>query len=70
MHAAEVAHHPALAGRHDFRMVGADGGVVHHDVESGWPEKFPFERFDALLVLDTGTWSQLPDLREQIQNVE
>src|SRR5438093_1648962 len=25
-----------------------------------------FDRFDALLVADTGTWSQLPGLREQM----
>jgi phosphoesterase RecJ-like protein len=36
------------------------------DVESGWPPQFPFERFDALLVADTGTWSQLPGLQERV----
>jgi phosphoesterase RecJ-like protein len=27
-----------------------------------------FDRFDALLVADTGTWSQLPGLREQMES--
>jgi phosphoesterase RecJ-like protein len=42
--------------------------VVYHDVEGGWPADFSFARFDALLVVDTGTWSQLPGLQERIAN--
>jgi phosphoesterase RecJ-like protein len=41
-------------------------GIAYTDVENGWPDEFPFEQFDALLVADTGTWSQLPGLRERI----
>src|SRR5439155_4588327 len=37
------------------------------DVENGWPESFSFEAFDVLLVVDTGTWSQLPGLRERTE---
>lgn len=51
-----------------YAFVFQDHGIVHHDMEKGWPEKFPFERYDALLVVDTGTWSQLPGLRERIEN--
>ncbi len=51
-----------------YSFVFKENGIVHHDVEKGWPEKFPFDRFDALLVCDTGTWSQLPGLRERIAN--
>lgn len=50
-----------------YSFVFTDNGVVARDVEAGWPERFPFNDFDALLVVDTGTWSQLPGLQERIQ---
>jgi bifunctional oligoribonuclease and PAP phosphatase NrnA len=40
--------------------------ITHFDVEAGWPADRPLEKYDALLVLDTGTWSQLPGLRERL----
>src|SRR5437867_13456775 len=43
-----------------YAFIFQENAIVHHDVESGWPQAFPFQRFDALLVVDTGTWSQLP----------
>src|SRR5438067_2311422 len=49
-----------------YAFIFKDNGIVHHDMEKGWPAKFPFEQFDALLVMDTGTWSQLPGLKERI----
>jgi phosphoesterase RecJ-like protein len=49
-----------------YRFVFEETGIVHHDVEKGWPEHFPFEKFDCLLVADTGTWSQLPGVQERI----
>ena len=49
-----------------YAFVYQENGIVFHDVEKGWPDRFPFERFDCLLVCDTGTWSQLPGLRERI----
>jgi bifunctional oligoribonuclease and PAP phosphatase NrnA len=49
-----------------YSFVFRENQIVHHDVEKGWPERFPFDRFDALLVADTGTWSQLPGLKERI----
>jgi phosphoesterase RecJ-like protein len=49
-----------------YAFVFDENQVPHRDVEAGWPEHFPFESFDALLVVDTGTWSQLPGLRERI----
>jgi phosphoesterase RecJ-like protein len=51
-----------------YAFVYRDNAIVHHDMENGWkPDPFPFERFDALLVCDTGTWSQLPGLREHVE---
>jgi phosphoesterase RecJ-like protein len=59
-----------------YAFVYGENGIVHHDVENGWPSEPQgvvegklnpfFARFDALLVADTGTWSQLPGLRERI----
>src|SRR4051812_44367971 len=50
-----------------YAFVYRDNAVVHTDVEKGWPESgFDFGRFDAILVADTGTWSQLPGLEERI----
>jgi phosphoesterase RecJ-like protein len=51
-----------------YAFVFDENDVPHRDVESGWPEHFPFETFDALLVVDTGTWSQLPGLQERIRD--
>jgi phosphoesterase RecJ-like protein len=38
------------------------------DVEKDWPDSFDINRYDALLVVDTGTWSQLPGLKERVEN--
>jgi phosphoesterase RecJ-like protein len=51
-----------------YSFIFKEYGIASTDVESGWPERFPFERFDALLVVDTGTWSQLPGLKERVAN--
>ena len=52
-----------------YAFVFRDHGIVFHDVEKGWPAGgFPFDRFDTFLVVDTGTWSQLPGLEERIKN--
>src|SRR5437868_4400009 len=34
--------------------------ISHIDVEKDWPANLSLDGFDALLVMDTGTWSQLP----------
>ena len=50
-----------------YAFIYQEHGIVYRDVEKGWPEAgFPFDRFDALLVADTGTWSQLPGLQERV----
>lgn len=51
-----------------YSFIYKELGIVHTDVENAWPEHFPSDRFDALLVADTGTWSQLPGLKERIAN--
>ena len=51
-----------------YAYVFQENGIVFHDAERGWPEALSLERFDALLVMDTGTWSQLPGLRDRVSN--
>lgn len=51
-----------------YSFVFTENDVTSRDVEAGWPARFPFEDFDALLVVDTGTWSQLPGLQERIKD--
>ena len=41
--------------------------IEHIDVEAGWPADFSLDAWDALVVVDTGTWSQLPGLRERVE---
>jgi phosphoesterase RecJ-like protein len=49
-----------------YSFIFQENDIAWHDVESGWPASYPLERFDALAVVDTGTWSQLPGLRERL----
>jgi phosphoesterase RecJ-like protein len=42
--------------------------VDYLDVEQGWPADFSVDAFDTLLVIDTGTWSQLPGLKDRLVN--
>jgi bifunctional oligoribonuclease and PAP phosphatase NrnA len=49
-----------------YRFIFEDNKIAHHDIESGWPADFSLDRFDTLLVVDTGTWSQLPGLKERL----
>lgn len=50
-----------------YAFIFRDNAIVFHDIEKGWPESLALSRFDALLVADTGTWSQLPGLRERFE---
>jgi bifunctional oligoribonuclease and PAP phosphatase NrnA len=52
--------------------------IAHIDTEAEWPPHLAerayhqgdplFGRYDALVVADTGTWSQLPGLQERVAN--
>ena len=48
-----------------YAFVFQDNQLPHHDAEPGWPAGLQLDAFDALLVVDTGTWSQLPGLKER-----
>src|SRR4051812_14906676 len=49
-----------------YCFIFKEHGVPYFDVEKGWPGSFDLNRYDALLVVDTGTWSQLPGLKERL----
>jgi phosphoesterase RecJ-like protein len=49
-----------------YAFVYEDDGVRHVDAEAGWPPSLDVAAFDALLVVDTGTWSQLPGLKDRL----
>ncbi len=49
-----------------YEFIFREGSVVHRDVEAGWPADFSLNSFDTFLVVDTGTWSQLPGLAERV----
>jgi phosphoesterase RecJ-like protein len=49
-----------------YAFIFEEAGIVYHDAESGWPTTLALADFDLLLVVDTGTWSQLPGLKERV----
>jgi len=54
-----------------YAFVYVENQVIFHDTEKQWPDALAsLDRFDALLVCDTGTWNQLPGLAEKLTNFE
>ena len=51
-----------------YSFIFKEFSIPFFDVENAWPESFDLNRYDALLVVDTGTWSQLPGLKERVEN--
>ncbi len=49
-----------------YAFIFHDAHIPFHDVQAGIPADFPFASYDALVVVDTGTWSQLPGLQARI----
>jgi phosphoesterase RecJ-like protein len=49
-----------------YAFAHRDAGVISYDMDRGWPTAFDFNRFDAVAVVDTGTWSQLPGMKERL----
>jgi phosphoesterase RecJ-like protein len=43
-----------------------ENGIVCHDAETGGLEPLALDRFEALLVVDTGAWSQLPGMQQKL----
>ena len=51
-----------------YAFIYHEAGVKHIDAEAGFPPDFSLDPYDALLVVDTGTWNQLPGLQERVEN--
>ncbi len=51
-----------------YAFAHRDAQVKSYDVENGWPADFDVNRFDAVVSVDTGTWSQLPGFKERLAN--
>lgn len=50
-----------------YAFIVESSGIICHDADKGWPDKLnDLSRFDAFVSCDTGTWSQLPGLKERI----
>src|SRR5687768_2028512 len=49
-----------------YAFVFLENEIPYHDAEKGWPQGLSLDSYDALLVVDTGTWSQLPGLQERV----
>ena len=46
-----------------YSFVFNDHGVPHIDAEPAIPAHFHLDHYDAFVVVDTGSWSQLPAFR-------
>jgi len=51
-----------------YEFIFTEHSIPFVDAEKGLPADFSLHSFDCLLVLDTGTWSQLPTLRPPVEN--
>jgi phosphoesterase RecJ-like protein len=50
-----------------YAFVFRDPGIEWIDAEKCFPPDFSLDAYDTLLVVDTGTWSQLPGLRPYVE---
>lgn len=48
-----------------YAFVFRDHAIGHDDAEKAFPADLDLNAFDAILVIDTGTWSQLPGLKDR-----
>lgn len=49
-----------------YAFIYEENRIPFIDVERGFPADFTLDAYDALLVIDTGTWSQLPGLEPRV----
>ena len=50
-----------------YAFVFESNQIIYHEYGTDWPGSLSLSRFDTLLVMDTGTWSQLPYLKEKLE---
>lgn len=61
---AEVLLLSALPRKYAFLF--KDNAIRWFVVEQDWPAELELSRYDVLVSVDTGTWSQLPGLKERV----
>jgi phosphoesterase RecJ-like protein len=49
-----------------YSFIFQENQIPFFDAEAAWPEGLSLDSYDALVVVDTGTWSQLPGLKERV----
>lgn len=50
-----------------YAFVVESNRITYHDADQGWPATLQnLSRFDAFVSCDTGTWSQLPGLKDRV----
>ena len=49
-----------------YEFVREQLGISYFNAEKGFPKELDLRSYDTLLVVDTGTWSQLPGLKERL----
>jgi phosphoesterase RecJ-like protein len=52
-----------------YAFIFTENDISYTAGDGGPPANLDWSRFDALLVVDTGTWSQLPGLKEHINSI-
>lgn len=50
-----------------YSFVFKEFGIEWIDAEQGFPRDFAINDYDTLVVVDTGTWSQLPGLKAHVE---
>jgi phosphoesterase RecJ-like protein len=50
-----------------YAFVLKENNIEFQETDPAWPKDFSLDPFDALLVVDTGTWSQLPGLKDRLE---
>src|SRR6185437_13394700 len=63
--AAKVLLLSKLPGKYAF--IYKEHGIEWSDCDAGLPADFSLDAYDTLLVIDTGTWSQLPGLKPFVE---
>jgi len=53
-----------------YAFIFQENDIQHWDAEADWPSGLQLGHFDALLAVDTGTWSQLPGLKDRITQIK
>lgn len=63
--AADILLQPKSPNKYAF--VYGDAGLTYQSADPALPTDFSLAGYDAIVIVDTGTWSQLPGLRPHVE---